>query len=62
MNIRCPIIEVNRDGKKVIMNTCDFNAETMVKWEDKILKSEVTSPSEVPPPPFDKNYYGEKVD
>ncbi len=31
--MRCEIIEVLRDGKKVIINLSDFNSETMIKWD-----------------------------
>lgn len=30
--MRCPTMEVNRDGQKVIINTCDFDVKTMVQW------------------------------
>ena len=30
----CPTIEVDRNGKKVIINLSDFNPNTMVKWGD----------------------------
>lgn len=30
--MRCPTIEVDRDGKKVITNLSDFNHKTMIKW------------------------------
>ena len=34
MNMRCETIEVDRNGKKVIINLSDFNPNTMVKWGD----------------------------
>ena len=30
----CPTIEVDKNGKKVIINLSDFNPNTMVKWGD----------------------------
>lgn len=32
--MRCPTMEVNIDGQKVIINVADFNADIMAVWVD----------------------------
>ncbi len=32
--MRCPTMEVNVNGKKVIINVADFNADFMTVWVD----------------------------
>jgi len=58
MNMRCPTIEVNRDGEKVIINLSDFDDKIMTKWVDKITETEIIDNSTLlplaPPPPISK--------
>ncbi len=55
MNMRCPTIEVNRDGEKVIINLSDFDDKIMEKWVDKITETETIDNSILlPPPPISK--------
>ncbi len=55
MNMRCPTIEVNRDGEKVIINLSDFDDKIMEKWVDKITETEIIDNSILlPPPPISK--------
>lgn len=48
-NMKCQITEINRDGEKVAINTCDFNSETMTLWDHP--HSKVTNEPEDGPKP-----------
>jgi len=48
--MRCPTEDIDIDGHKVTVNTCDFDAETMRRWD--YSESKVTNkltPSAPPP-------------
>ncbi len=48
-HMKCPTTEINRDGEKVVINTCDFNAETMRLW-DHPYSEETNEPEDGPKP------------
>lgn len=49
--MRCETIEVDRNGKNVIINLSDFNSVTMIKWDESSAAPAVVSAPGSPPPP-----------
>lgn len=38
--MRCPTMEICRDGQKVVINVSDFDSKTMLKWGGNPISSE----------------------
>lgn len=47
--MRCPTENIDINGQKVTINTCDFDAKTMKRWD--YPKPEKTSESNAAPEP-----------
>lgn len=45
--MRCETIEIDIDGKKVIINLSDFNSETMVRWDHGVAPPLPVAPAAV---------------
>jgi len=50
--MRCPTEDIDIDGHKVTINACDFNAETMRRWDHSEIEiAKRLTPAAAPPPP-----------
>lgn len=48
--MRCPTMEINRNGHKVVINVSDFDPETMLKWGEIEPVAPVLAPVSAPVP------------